>query len=190
MSGKDQEVFSALANCYGYAVKCKTPINSHNGGQAVPAGEKYSGNLDNYCQRLKQGILSDGGNKVSFLSEASVNTLQTANIPTPRSGWYLIALLVKKDGFHFVRRQLKHLGGEPFWKWKQGNPGKVERNAYDFGTAKAWVRVTNANFPELIKGSLLTDVPGYKGWDKVYFFEVDKSGFNVTSYVEKPVVII
>jgi len=57
----------------------------------------------------------------------------------------------------------------------------VERNAYD-GGAKKWIRVTNAEFPRLVRGDLMTDMPGYRGWNQLYFFEVAKSGFNVTRY--------
>lgn len=178
MAKQDLEVFSEFANCYGYAAKCAQPINSFKGGTAKPGGQSYEGDLNDYAKRLKLGVLSDGGDNVIYLSTTDVNSLVTANIPGVGDGWYLIALLVKPGGFHFVRRQGKNLFGEPFWKWKQGNGGKVERNANGGG---AWVRVTNGNFPNLVKGEFLVNPPGYKDWGKIYFFKVANDGFKVTS---------
>ncbi|MCB1957537.1 MAG: hypothetical protein KDG55_17790 [Rhodocyclaceae bacterium] len=178
MSKQDTEFFSSTANCYGYAAKCAAPGGS---GTACPAGEKPGSDAADYARRLRDGVLADGGAKVKLLLETTAQTVTAGTIPTPRADWYLIALLVKAEGFHFVRRQLSHFGGEPFWKWKQGNGGVVERNAYD-GGAKKWIRVTNAEFPRLVRGDLMTDMPGYRGWNQLYFFEVAKSGFDVTRY--------
>ncbi|HEX5127440.1 MAG TPA: hypothetical protein VFW00_11920, partial [Rhodocyclaceae bacterium] len=109
-----------------------------------------------------------------------VGGLTTNDIPAAQANWYLIAMLVKADGYHFVRRQRKSAFGEPFWKWKQGNGGEEERNAYDPGT-NSWVDVTNARFPELVKGQLRADMPGYAGWVRLAFFEVHNDGFVVTA---------
>lgn len=176
---QDTQFFSNTANCYGYAVKCAAPGGS--GGQAVPGGEKPGSDVSDYGRRLRDGVLSDGGAKVNLLGESTVQTITAATIPVPRADWYLIALLVKADGFHFVRRQLKKFSGSPHWKWKQGNGGVVETNAYDTA-AKDWIRVTNDRFPDLVNGTLRTDMPGYNGWGKIYFFEVHKDGFDVTKY--------
>ena len=179
MAQQETQLFSNEANCYAYAVKCKQPINCAK-GQARPGGAVPGADAGKFLEALQAGVLADGGAKVAQLAEFSVNALTTTQIPAPRAGWYLIAMLTNAVGFHFVRRQLKHLGGEPHWKWKQGNKGMVELNAYDH-KAKDWVRVTNANFPSLVKGGMGTDGPGYAGWVTVTFFEVHKDGFTVTS---------
>jgi len=181
MSGADKQYFSDIANCYGYAVKCASPVNALEGGQAKPGGVTPLDSKLRYYNTLKDGVIRDGGSKVKFLSDYDVSSLSAANVPSVNSSeYYLIAMLVKADGFHFVRRQRKRAMGTPFWKWKQGNGGKVERNAYDLN-GKSWVRVTDTRFPDLVKGALLTDAPGYDGWDRIYFFQVKTEGFKVNA---------
>jgi hypothetical protein len=178
---QDIRVFSDHANCYAYAMKCQDPINHHIGGMAKPNGEVYTGDLDNYCNRLQAGVLADGGANVNLLrGPLDVVGFISGNIPAPRADWYLVAMLVNNVGFHFVRRQRRRFLRAPFWKWKQGNGGVIERNAR-LKNRDQWVRITNARFPDLITGQLITNGPGYAGWLKLYFFEVHYDGFQVTS---------
>ncbi|OUS30866.1 hypothetical protein A9Q99_04985 [Gammaproteobacteria bacterium 45_16_T64] len=182
MKSRDEQDFSQTANCYGYAAKCAVPNNS-SAGTAKPGGVTFGGDLGGYCTALKAGVIADGAGKATYLSDYAVNTITAANIPSASSAnKYLIAMLVQKSGFHFVRRQRKHdMPGDPFWKWKQGNGGKVERNAYNLA-ATTFERITDAKFPDLIRGKLiLADSPGYNGWERVFFFEVDQEGFKVTA---------
>lgn len=176
----DTEFFSKVANCYAYAVKCAEPVNAKT-GLARPGLHKYSGDADREHQNFTAGVLADGGPKVNALGgRISVPAFVPANVPQPRADWYLIGLLVKANGFHFMRRQRKSAFGTPFWKWKQGNGGLVERNAYD-PVAGDYVRITDALLGPLIQGTYRTEMPGYKDWVWLQFFEVQKSGFTVTA---------
>ncbi|MCB1917043.1 MAG: hypothetical protein KDG52_15170 [Rhodocyclaceae bacterium] len=180
MAGKDTEFFSNRANCYGYAAKCADPLNGEGGGQARPGGATPQSNAAAYLAALQQGVLADAGTRARQIGQFSVAALSSDQIPVPAAGWYLVAMLTHDTGFHFVRRQLSRFAGDPFWKWKQGNPGMVERNAFE-PDAKRYVRVTNANFPKLIRGGMVTEAPGYTGWQTVTFFEVHPAGFTVSA---------
>ena len=180
MPKQDKEFFSNVANCYAFAAKCATPTNGSAGKQARPGGHSSTGNAGTDAVAFAAGVVTDGGARVNQLGSFSVNAFVVGNIPQARADWYLIAMLVKSDGFHFVRRQRKSACGTPFWKWKQGNPGLVERNAFDPNT-NDWIRVTDAQFARLVKNQLGTDGPGYGGWELIYFFEVQKAGFTVTA---------
>lgn len=174
MADRDARFFSDIANCYAFAVKCSSPEGV---GQARPGGAKTAGDLQTYAEALKDGVLSDGGNKVKFIGSYSIQNVP--NIPEASADWYLIAMLVNKNGFHFVRRQRKKFSGQPFWKWKEGNKGMEERNAFDVA-AKSYIRITDAQLPSLLKGGYVTDVAGWK-FDTLYFFEVHKDGFTVSN---------
>ncbi len=180
MAKQDKEFFSNLANCYAFATKCTTPTNALATRQARPGGHDSTGVTATDAANFVAGVLADGGAQVNALGNFSVNAFVVGNIPQARADWYLIVMLVKSSGFHFVRRQRKSAFGSPYWKWKQGNPGLVERNAFD-ATANDWIRVTDAEFARLVKGQLVTDGPGYGGWELIYFFEVQKAGFTVTA---------
>lgn len=180
MAGKDTEFFSNSANCYGYAAKCAQPTNHLGGGQARPGGATPQANTAAYLTALQQGVLADAGTRARQLGQFSVASLSSGQIPVPTAGWYLVAMLNHATGFHFVRRQASRLAGEPFWKWKQGNPGLVERNAFD-PDANKYVRVTNANFPKLIRNGMVTEAPGYNGWQTITFFECHPAGFTVSA---------
>jgi hypothetical protein len=171
----DTRFFSITANCYAFAVKRQT--TKYGIKTATPNGVNVADGqtTEQYYEALKNGVLADGGQKVKFLSQFSVQAVTSADIPTARTDWYLIAMLVNKFGFHFLRRQRKKAIGTPFWKWKEGNTGLEERDAYEM-SSKKYIRVTDERFPELVKGTLV----GLRGsYDKLFFFEVDQSGFNI-----------
>lgn len=178
MADRKTEFFSNAANCYAHAVKRTQPTNGGGLRQAIPGGELPG---DNYYTRLSDAVGTDGGASVKSLGRFAVASLTTAQIPVPSANHYLIGMLVKEVGFHFIRREIKHFAGRRSWKWKQGNLGVVELNAYS-AKSKSYVRVTNLNLPDLIKGNLRTDPPGYVGWEWIYFFEVASGGFDVTAY--------
>jgi len=171
----DTRFFSTTANCYAFAVKRKT--TRYGIQTATPNGVNVAEGqtTEQYYEALKNGVLADGGQKVKFLRQFSVQAVTSADIPTARTDWYLIAMLVNKFGFHFLRRQRKKAIGTPFWKWKEGNTGSEERDAYEM-SSKKYIRVTDERFPELVKGTLV----GLRGsYDKLFFFEVDQSGFDI-----------
>ncbi|MDQ8021126.1 MAG: hypothetical protein REI94_04760 [Moraxellaceae bacterium] len=175
---QDLRAFSSTANCYAFAVKCVNPVG---GGTARPGGATSNGDVAAYCAALIRGVQADGGNKVRFIAEYAAQGLLATDVPAARNDWYLIAMLVKAEGFHFVRRQRKSAFGEPFWKWKEGNGGLEERSAYELSSNDN-IRITDARLPDLVKGgTLVTAHPSYVGWQRIAFFEVHKDGFTVTA---------
>ncbi|HEX5126577.1 MAG TPA: hypothetical protein VFW00_07540, partial [Rhodocyclaceae bacterium] len=63
---QNKRTFSDRANCYAFAVKCKYPGGK---GTAKPGGATSTGDVNTYFNALKQGVLTDGGNKVRFFSD-------------------------------------------------------------------------------------------------------------------------
>jgi hypothetical protein len=181
MPKEDKEFFSNNANCYAYSVKCANPTNVPP-GMALPGlvTKKSGQSTGDYGEALAAGVLADGGAKVRRLG----GTLDA--IPAASDGFYLIALLVRSDGFHFIRRQQKRWKGDPIWKWKCGNHGLVYRNVYDT-TTTGWVTITNANVASLVReGSRY--MSEFQGFEFLCFFEVAVSGFQVSGDGKKPTI--
>src|SRR5262249_34287543 len=111
MAKQNKVFFSNFANCYAFAAKCANPTNASAQRHARPGGRASTGVLNADAPAFANGVIADGGNRVNALGHFSVNAFVVANIPQSRAEWYLIAMLVNKDGFHFVRRQRRRLSG-------------------------------------------------------------------------------
>lgn len=108
--------FTGVANCYAYAMKCRQP---GGGGTPVPGRAAHAAvlpydpqwvNRPAYWGALLDGIVKDGaadGSTVTVLSQPVGAALpQPDNPPVHRADGtqYLAAMVVKTDGFHFLRR--------------------------------------------------------------------------------------
>lgn len=163
------ETWDINSNCYGYAVKIRACGLARPGGVTRDADDTDEG----YSERLKQGVLDDGGNRVAF------NPAMWPNIPASAGGRnYLIALIVGANGFHFLRRESSRVIGPKRWKWKQGcQDNQVVTKVFHGGNI---VRITNANLKTFISnpGAFTPSNGMPKPFIKVLFFDVHPRGFR------------
>ena len=164
------EKWDQNSNCYGYAVKVK------GCGSACPGGvnKQPSESTANYAERLRQGVLADGGDRVS--ENTSVNW---PFIPVNASGnCSLVVMLVGDAGFHFLRRERTRIKGPKRWKWKQGclDNEVVTKVMYNDN----WTEITKTNLMDFINNpGLYAPNNGMPQPTKYgYFFNVDSWGFK------------
>ena len=163
------ETWDINSNCYGYAVKIKGCGLARPGGVTRDADDTDEG----YSERLKQGVLNDGGNRVAL------NPAEWPNIPAAAQGSrYLMVMIVGSNGFHFLRRERTRVIGAKRWKWKQGcQDNEVVTAVYHNGRT---IAVTNANLRTFISnpGAFTPSNGMPKPFTKVIFFDVHPLGFR------------
>jgi hypothetical protein len=151
------------ANCYAYACNCKTPANGVYGA-AIPgafAGDrvtrKQNETDDDYYARLVGGIMLDAAKNDVDNCKVSWNIL---SLPDAGAG-YIIAMIAKKDGFHFFRRDRITKN----WTSKDGNGGEVEGKIFSLVTQAYVTPITDAIFRDAIQ----TNPKNYMGWPGMGF---------------------
>ena len=174
MAGYVTEKYDSNANCYGYATQVS------NCGAAVPGGvnRKEGENLDDYFQRLIDGVLKDGEDRVT----ESTHSLD--KIPVPKANNYLMLMLVGETGFHFLRREENRPSvlKRRRWSWKNG----CGENYSYWNVCKTngeYTTITNSNLKSAIQnprlyvwGNSLGGTPPINA--KVCFFVVQSQGFR------------
>ncbi len=164
------ETWDLNSNCYGYAVKIKGCGLARPGGVTRLAHETDA----QYAERLKQGVLADGGDRVSE------NAVMWPAIPNNASGnRSLVVMIVGKNGFHFLRRERTRIKGPKRWKWKQGClDNKVVTKVDDVHGTKT--EITNTNLVQFINSPALFTLSNGMPNPKVavYFFDVNSWGFK------------
>ncbi len=121
--------WAGLVNCYAYAMKCampgagQTPVPGRAAGAPVlPYIQPPWPHRPAYWSALIDGVLADGlaGNRrVLALSRPLGTALPQPDNPPVHlcsNQHYLVAMVVKSDGFHFLRRD--SLSGQ--WSHKNG----------------------------------------------------------------------
>lgn len=113
-----EEGWAGTPNCYAYAMKCKqvagnAPVPGAAAGKAVFATRD---NQELYPDRLFQGIVDDAEaceKAVEILQGPSPSPMPTDKVTGAN---YIAAMVVKPDGFHFMRRDSR----SGLWSHKNG----------------------------------------------------------------------
>lgn len=171
--GGTGETWGTNANCYAYAMNCAAPKSKtgKSGGTAVPgqqAGKPAyasGGTLAAYKKALKQGVVDDGA---EFVGDT------VADLPAPKSGFYLIAGMAKSDGFHFVRRD----PSSRKWSWLDGNHSPIENEVYHLSEKKS-VQVNEVTMSQLLAGKSSNLFWKFNGMEFFGYFWVPNSGLPV-----------
>lgn len=169
--------WNGTPNCYAYAMKCKNIV-----GQ-VPTPGAAAGNaivqrpgvgVDQYVRDLLQAIVADGtacGKQVQILQ--TLGSPAGPPVDQASSTHYLAAMVVKSDGFHFMRRD----STTGLWSHKNGGAdAEVERSAVLLATA-GQLRVREVPITDAVAVELLECGEG-----KYLAF----SGFKFAGYVLVP----
>jgi hypothetical protein len=163
------ETWDKNSNCYGYAVKIKGCGLARPGSVTKIDGETTA----QYAERLKQGVLNDGGDRVSE------NAVKWPSVPANAKGHRsLVVMIVGDTGFHFLRRERTRAKGLKRWKWKQGcQDNEVVTEVWHGGQK---TEITNNNLAQFINNPASftpsNGMPNPKV--AVYFFDVDSWGFK------------
>lgn len=163
------ETWDKNSNCYGYAVKIKGCGLARPGGVTKQVAETSA----EYAERLKEGVLNDGGDRVSE------NKGKWPLVPeNAKANCSLVVMLVGNNGFHFLRRERTRIKGPKRWKWKQGCQDNevVTKVFYN----NNWIEITNKNLAQFINNpSAYTPSNGMPNpMMAVYFFDVTSWGFK------------
>ena len=161
--------WGALSNCYAYAAKCAQPAAGVPGATARPgvlSGQPPDNNGD--VAGLVAGVLADGGINAQTL----VGTPD--NLPVVPANFYLVAMITKADGFHFMRRDEE----TKRWSWKDGNHGSVKLNVWHVPTDH-YVYINDANLNDILVTHRGNYFWLYSGMTFQQFFAFQNTGFNV-----------
>ena len=150
--------WSGLVNCYAYAMKCalpgggQTPVPGRAAGAAVmPYTRPPWPDRAAYWSALVDGVVADG--QACARPVVVVSRPQGALMPQPdnppvhrcTAHHYLVALVVKSDGFHFLRRD--SLTGH--WSHKNG--------AQD-AQVETFASLTDSGRPEPLDDAVVVDL--------------------------------
>lgn len=184
----DDAQYGNKCNCYVYAAKCWQ--NKVGQIKVAPDAVPQQGAVGAKEEKLKDGVIADANadnNKTVMHLGTFTTPFNDLVVPDALANEYLICMLTNKNGFHFMRRQKKKKFGTPCWKWKSGNGGKVERNA--FTPSGNSVSVTNANLKQFILSTtddtiakdklLVKGTPLLGNVQRIDFFSVPQDGFKV-----------
>lgn len=121
-------------NCYAYAMKCPRPAGNAMAPGLVNRkglpGKRAIGSQREYVESLFEGIKEDAkaddDKTITFFPldiEKSSESLDPCHMPNQvPSGHYLVAMLVRNGGFHFMRQD----PNTKLWSHKNGPNGEVE----------------------------------------------------------------
>ena len=150
--------WGGLVNAYAFAMKCslpvggQTPVPGRAGGAAVlPFPQPPWPHRPAYWSALIDGIVADGaacGRTVQVLARPQGSILpQPDNPPTHlcNARHYLVALVVKSDGFHCLRRD--SLSGQ----WTHKNGAKE-------APVETYASAADSGRPEPLDDSVLVDL--------------------------------
>ncbi len=172
----------AAVNCYAYAFKCIAVMGKYGapvpGGKAdAPVFRKRPGTEtpEDYYQRLLDGIVADGVANQKTITVKRGSGVPD-NPPQPGDNEYLVAMMVKADGFHFLRR-----GRDGFWSHKNGGgDSEVETCVLDL-QQQMYVPITNDIMGEMLRTNQQTYLTSFETMKFRAYLSVPEDGMEVKS---------
>lgn len=161
-------------NCYAYAMKCDQPDNT--GGHSGPggaAGRAVSPSMNPYHANLIAGVMADGAAQNKPVLSLQRNA--PSPVPAPRGGTYLVAMVAKADGFHFLRRNDTTL----LWSHKNGPGSDPETYIYNNELEQNQIMTDGVVEDLLVNIQSPKYVSGFNSMTFVSYFQVPLSGIWV-----------
>lgn len=182
--------WGGLANCYAYAMKCQAPGGNGTpvpgrvaGAPVLPYHPTFAGNRPAYWRALMAGIVADAAVANQVVVVHSQPTA-TGAMPQPDNppihlvgaGTYLAAMVVKTDGFHFLRRD----SATGRWSHKNGaQDAEVETFATLAASGRPVVLDDNV-FVTLVRTGQGTYRSSFPGFTFAGYLLVPSAGFAVS----------
>ena len=164
---EELHVWGSHANCYAYAVNCKTPVNGNIGGATPGKQAAFAGKT--VPEGLVARVVADGAGSVLEVDG------DPKKPPPDIGGQYLIALLAHSSGFHFIRRD----STTGRWSWKDGNSGSVKFNVLDMPDNK-FIYIHDEHLNDLLVARRADFFPwAYANMNFVRYFRVANAGATV-----------
>ena len=177
--------WNGTPNCYAYAMKCRDVVGNaptpgaFAGSKVIPFDPRWGGEAAVYHAELFGAIVADAracDKNVTVLRQVANNIYPTPDAPPVTQverGHYLAAMVVKRDGFHFMRRD----STSGLWSHKNGGgAAEVETSAGVVspiaGRLVRHIPITDAVAVDLLRCT----TPGYLGF----------SGFTFAGYLSVP----
>lgn len=183
--------FSFATNCYAYSMKCKNPVVAEK-GVVVPgahAGEPRFSLQDEmgYYAQLVDGIKEDAiasNKQVECERGPFGNSLPSPkNPPIDKVGGekYIAAMVVRLDGFHFLRRD----STTGLWSHKNGGGNaEIETGVYDTQRGR-YVKLTDAVVVPMLELGQTRYFSGFNTFKFAAYLIVPHSGIRVAGAAPK-----
>lgn len=178
-----------LTNCYAYSMKCKhpggnqTPVPGRAAGAAVLPYHPQWVSRAAYWTGLLNGIVADAAadnNKVVTILRQLAGDVLPAPSPLPLGllpgGTYLAAMVVKNDGFHFLRRD----SATARWTHKNGAQDAEVETFATLAASGRPVPLTDDVFLTLVTTGQATYRSSFPGFKFAGYMAVPNGGFAVS----------
>ncbi len=171
----------AAVNCYAYACQCVNavmgkfgaPVPGGKAGQPVFKKAPGEESPAQYYQRLLDGIVEDGRANKKTITVARDGGVPD-NPPVPGHNEYLVVMMVKPDGFHFLRR-----GNDGNWSHKNGGgDSEVETCVYDL-QQQMYVPITDGIIGDMLRTNQTTYSTGFEAMTFRAYLRVPDGGVEV-----------
>lgn len=165
-----------LHNCYAYAMKCNNPDGT--GGHALPggaAGKCVRPSMAPYHTNLIAGVIADGAAQGKTIT--SLQRGAHSPVPDTRGATYLVAMVAKHDGFHFLRRD--EASGR--WSHKNGPGSQPETYIYNNAVEKNQILTDDVIEDLFTNISTLQYISGINTMQFLCYFLVPLSGIWVAT---------